>query len=94
MSDQAPVANCCPMRRKIVVGIIKVLNEEECGVSDTELADVMRFDLETPDGKAVLAFRYCPWCGKPRSAGGETRIVDVRFGPFQDPDPDPDQPLL
>ena len=75
------------MRRKIVVGIIKVLNEEDCGISDAELADVVRFDLQTPDGKPVLAFRFCPWCGAQRDPGGETRIVDVRLGPFRDPDP-------
>ncbi len=69
------------MRRKVVVGILGVLPEEQCGVPDSELADFMRFDLQTPDGKPVLAFRYCPWCGTVRSAEAEVRIVDVRVQP-------------
>lgn len=65
------------MRRKVVVGILGVLQEQQCGVPDSELADFMRFDLQTPDGKPVLAFRFCPWCGAPRDPAAEVRIVDV-----------------
>ena len=70
--------SCCPYRRKIVVGILKVMSEEECGIGDADLADIMRFDLAGLDGKPVLAFQFCPWCGKPRDPGGETRVTDVR----------------
>jgi hypothetical protein len=73
------------MRRKVVVGILGVLPEQQCGVSDTELADFMRFDLQTPDNKPVLAFRYCPWCGAARTPDSEVRIVDVRFAAEQPP---------
>lgn len=79
---QPPVgATCCLLRRKILVGILRVLSEEECGVPESELADVLRFDLASPQGRPVLAFRFCPWCGKERDLAGETRIVDVAFGP-------------
>ena len=73
----SPPGTCCALRRKLLVGILRVLTEEECGVGDAELADVMRFDLSSPTGKPVIAFRYCPWCGKPRDERGETRIVDI-----------------
>lgn len=72
-------ATCCAMRRKVVVGILGVLPEAQCGVPDSELADFMRFDLEAPGGKPVIAFRFCPWCGAPRAPDGEVRIVDVRL---------------
>jgi hypothetical protein len=74
-----PPRTCCPMRRKVVVGILGVLPEQQCGVGDAELADFLRFDLQTPDGKPVLAFRYCPWCGAARGPDTEFRIVDVGF---------------
>jgi hypothetical protein len=68
--------SCCLMRRKVVVGILAVLAEAQCGVADAELADFLRFDLEAPGGKPVLAFRFCPWCGTARAPDAETRIVD------------------
>jgi hypothetical protein len=75
------------MRRKVVVGILGVLPEEQSGVPDSELADYMRFDLQTPDGKPVLAFRFCPWCGAARTPDAEVRIVDVRLDkPGEEPD--------
>jgi hypothetical protein len=79
----SPPETCCPLRRKLLVGILRVLSEDECGVGDSDLVDVMRFDLTSPTGKPVIAFRFCPWCGKPRDPHGETRIVDI--GPA-DPD--------
>ena len=82
-SPPEPVETCCLYRRKVLVGILKVLTLEECGVPDAELADLMRFDLDSPTGKAVLAFRYCPWCGVARDPDGEIRIVDV--SPAGDP---------
>ena len=80
---------CCPMRRKVVVGIIGVLPEDKSGVADSELADFMRFDLQGADGKPVLAFRFCPWCGAARAPDAEVRIVDVRFAQAEPP-PDPE----
>lgn len=67
--------NCCELRRKILVGIQAVLPEEACGVSDAALADVYRPDMRLPNGQPVLAFRFCPWCGKPRPFTGEYRIT-------------------
>ncbi|MGE0712766.1 MAG: hypothetical protein AB7N76_11285 [Planctomycetota bacterium] len=84
--EPAPPVTCCLLRRKILVGILQVLNEEQCGVGDSELADVLRFDLSSPDGKPVIAFRFCPWCGAPRDPGGETRIVSI--SPPEDEDDD------
>ena len=75
------------MRRKVVVGILGVLPEGQSGVPDSELADFMRFDLQTPDGKPVLAFRYCPWCGAARTPDAEVRIVDVRLNAPEPPPP-------
>lgn len=74
--DEQPVT-CCLLRRKILVGILRVLSEDECGVPDSELADVLRFDLASADGKPVLGFMFCPWCGQPRDQQGETRIVSL-----------------
>ena len=78
-SEPGPAAQtCCPMRRKVVVGILAVLPEDRCGVGDAELADFLRFDLESPSGSPVLSFRFCPWCGKERGVDEETRIVDLK----------------
>ncbi len=87
--EQEP-PTCCLLRRKIVVGILRVFSEEECGVSDSELVDVLRFDLATPSGKPVLAFRFCPWCGEPREPGGETRIVELHEPEGDDASPEED----
>jgi hypothetical protein len=81
--EPTPPQTCCPYRRKVLVGILKVLTVDECGIPDADLADVMRFDVASPTGKPVLSFLYCPWCGKPRDPNGETRIVDV--SPADDP---------
>lgn len=70
------------------MGILRVLSEEECGVPESELADVVRFDLSAPSGKPVISFRFCPWCGTPRDPTQETRIVDI-LGP---PDGGPAEP--
>lgn len=78
---EPPPQTCCPIRRKVVVGILSVLPEEACGVPDSELADVIRFDLASPAGRPVIAFRFCPWCGKPRGAEDELRIVDIQIQP-------------
>jgi len=83
--DEQPVT-CCLLRRKILVGILRVLSEDECGVPDSELADVLRFDLASADGKPVLGFMFCPWCGQPRDQQGETRIVSLAPPPEPDDD--------
>jgi len=68
---------CCPYRRKILVGILAVLPEEQCGVSDAEVADLIDFDMESPTGKPVIKFRFCPWCGKAMTSDSEVRITEV-----------------
>lgn len=87
--DIEELTSCCAYRRKILVGILRVLTEEECGVPDSELADVILFDASSPSGKMVLAFRYCPWCGKPRDEASESRITDVLAPPPDAPDEEP-----
>jgi len=71
-----PRTTCCLARRKLVVGILAVLPEEQCGVSDFEITEFMRFDLKTPAGTPVISFRYCPWCGVERTLGTETRLTE------------------
>ena len=56
-------ASCCQTRNKVIVGIFDVLSQEDCGIYDQELADFMLFDVTTPEGKPVIMFKYCPWCG-------------------------------
>jgi hypothetical protein len=89
MSADEKQATCCEMRRKVTVFLGPVLPEEVCGISDTILADFMRFDLpdaEGPDGtkKAVLGFRFCPWCGKAFTASSETRTTAMFGGVAED----------
>jgi len=67
---------CCLARRKIVVGILQVLPEEQCGVSELEVLEFMRFDLRTPAGTPVVSFRYCPWCGTERTLDTEFRVTE------------------
>lgn len=54
----------CQFRKKIVVNITQVLDEESCGVPDSALADILDFELAGPGGQPVLRIKYCPWCGK------------------------------
>lgn len=86
--------SCCPIRRKVLVGILSVLPEEACGVPDSELADVVRFDLQSGSGRPVIAFRFCPWCGKSRGPEDELRIVDVQIEAVEEDDEEsgPDLP--
>ena len=72
MSDkpEPPKLVCCAMRRKIALTPYS-LPEEMCGVSDAEVADFLIFDLKSPNGRPVLTFRFCPWCGKPWKTTGE-----------------------
>ena len=73
-----PNETCCLLRRKILVVIAKVFTEEACGVPESEMAEVIRWDLDVPSGKPVIGFRFCPWCGQKRK--GEVRITDVTNG--------------
>jgi len=73
--DEMPT--CCNLRRKIVVAVIAVLPEEQCGISEAEMADVIEWGIEAPSGKPVVAFRFCPWCGQARKDGDEVRITDI-----------------
>ena len=68
--------SCCVLRQKIVVGIVSILSEAECGISDAELSDVMLFDLQNPSGKLLIGFKFCPWCGAYRDLNGEFRITE------------------
>ena len=68
---------CCVYRRKVLVTVHAVLPESACGVSDSVLADMLRFDLDVPSGRPVLAFKFCPWCGAPYTPSSEIRLSDV-----------------
>jgi hypothetical protein len=58
---KSPVA-CCKMRKKVLVQM-SVFPESDCGIHDSEMADFMTFDQFL--GKPSVAFKFCPWCGKP-----------------------------
>lgn len=78
MSDTNKIEACaCNMRKKVALGILGVLPEEICGVSDSDLADFMSFDKSGPNGEPVLAIRFCPWCSHPIAK--EERITHVQF---------------
>lgn len=68
---------CCELRRKIHVGVLRVLDESECGVADAAMADVVRWDIVVPSGKPVIGFRFCPWCGHERTLEDEVTMTDV-----------------
>lgn len=57
----APPGACCAMRVKIRL-TPSVINERSCGVPDSAVADFMA-GTESPEGRVVVAFRCCPWCG-------------------------------
>lgn len=78
MSETNKIEACaCNMRKKVALGILGVLPEEICGVSDSDLADFMSFDKSGPNGEPVLALRFCPWCSHPIAK--EERITHVQF---------------
>jgi hypothetical protein len=73
------------MRIKVPLAAMPYLSEAECGIPDSILADFMRFDLVAPpgpDGKrhAVISIAFCPWCGKRREYGTDTRVTDIHHG--------------
>jgi len=84
-TEQPEKKTCCVYRRKIVVGIIGVLTEEACGVSDVEMADLYDPDRMSPSGKPVLAIRFCCWCGARITHENELRVSDLN----QVAEPDP-----
>lgn len=96
MSDEKQT--CCDMRRKVTVFLGPFVPEEICGVSDSILVDFMRFDLDGPprtDGKpgtkGVIAFRFCPWCGKLFLPGkSEVRLMSLECRSKNDEDEDED----
>jgi len=67
---------CCLTRRKVIVGILKILTEEECGIGEGELAGFIRWGKKTSAGTTILAFRFCPWCGEERDPEDEARITE------------------
>ncbi len=62
------------MRKKIVLTPYS-LPQDVCGVSDAEVADFLVFDVKSPNGRPVLTFRFCPWCGKPWKTTGQIHEV-------------------
>ncbi|MCZ2418686.1 MAG: hypothetical protein LC123_02425 [Burkholderiales bacterium] len=80
--------SCCALRTKIVVGVVGTIPEEACGVPDSALADVLRWDETSTHGRPILAFRFCPWCGARRVEGTNERVVEPR--PVEQDDPSPD----
>ena len=75
MPEPSHKETCCQMRRKVVVGILAVVPEETCGISDIDMGPFIRFDIKSPTGSPVIAFLYCPWCGKQRGENTEARIT-------------------
>ena len=90
MTEEPEKKTCCVYRRKIVVGILRVLPEELCGVSDVELADLFSPDHKAESGKPVLAFRFCPWCGAPFKLDSEMRVTDLNPEPLDVDEDDED----
>lgn len=68
---------CCALRRKILVTIKTILPEDVCGIPESAVADVLRFDISSPSGAPVVAFRFCPWCGVRRTDDTERRVTDT-----------------
>ena len=73
---------CCRLRQKIIVNGFFTLPEETCGIPDSEIADVLTFD-KSPRGRPVVAFRYCPWCGKHWEVSG---AIQESPSPTESPD--------
>jgi hypothetical protein len=74
----------CNLRKKVILGILGVVPQELCGISDIELADYMSFDKSGAHGEPVLALRYCPWCSF--LILKEERITSVDFNDESDAD--------
>ena len=72
-----PKKSCCEARRKVVVAVAKILPVEVCGIHDAVLADFLDHEENSPGGKPILRFRFCPWCGQERGPNRETRVVET-----------------
>lgn len=70
-------STCCQMRRKVVVAVVQVLSSKECGIGDSELADYLLHGKDSPKGKPILVFGYCPWCGEKRDPSSEMRVTEL-----------------
>ncbi len=75
--EQKQETSCCQARQKIIVSVSKVVPESECGIPDSILADYINHGTDSPGGKPVLTFQYCPWCGTERDPDGETRVTET-----------------
>jgi hypothetical protein len=78
MSDSSENAPCCLGRRKFKFNGIGYLSQEECGVSDAEIADFLILGAKSPEGRPVVVFKFCPWCGAPWKLTGGVREIPAR----------------
>lgn len=60
---------CCDLRVKIMLTCYNV-PEEDCGVPDSAVADVLVWDEKSPLQRPIVQFRFCGWCGKPWKPNG------------------------
>lgn len=66
---------------------MNVLSEEESGVPDSELVDFMIFEQKSPNGRPILAVKFCPWCGQKKADNGTLRVSEFEI---QDSETDED----
>jgi len=76
--DMLPLNKCCPIRQKVVLALDKVLHADFCGVPDTELLSVLRFNPNEKNTTPTLCFNYCPWCGEALKYPTEDQINSNR----------------
>lgn len=72
--------NCCQMRRKVVIGLIAILPESECGIPDSVMSDFLDFEQKAA-GQSMIQVAYCAWCGARRGKNHEKRICLAPFKP-------------
>ena len=70
--------DCCGARKKIILAIVAVLPESECGVPDSTLVDFIRFDVQH-EGKSLIVAPFCCWCGKRRDPNIIGRVTPPPF---------------
>ena len=69
MTDEEEVeVYCCAMRRHFVLGIVAYRKGEDM---PTEAID---FAIEY-EPRLIIAFKFCPFCGQPRSEEDTLRIA-------------------
>lgn len=71
---------CCKLRKKVVLGIMLIRSEAECGVPDSEMADVMAFD-ESKSDRPIICVQYCPWCGAKIELDENSTITEIDGDP-------------